>query len=579
MALSLVMHVPILGLTPLSGTEGHRALTAHQMVESHQWLVPMLFGRPYLAKPPFHYWLIAVFETLAQRGNVFVWRLPSALSGSAVCAVVALMATRWFGRTQGFVAGLCAVGMICFWGECQVADIDATNRLMATLAAVCGIELYFGHPRRKWLWALFGGLAIGATLMTKGPGGIPIIAGVWICAAVDAVLQQRRSSERSRPGVDAAAVIEAAAPADSPNSDPPSVLEYRGHHPKPARQPQRRAVSQVRSPLFWGPVAMGTIILLVYGLAVYESLRHRKVPIDPTGVIEGSRSLYASSLSRMLKALVLPAELIAYALPVSLSLPMVFVAPIKHSIAAPGRRIAMAIVAAVLVSWGVCFASGMVNVRYAYPTLPLLCPLAGAVAVAAAQVGGMTAEWLRRIVAASAVMLVGAAVGLAYFSWKRPGSHVVLLIAVGLALACLAAVLVLINRGWRAAWGLAALALLASVPFSLQRDYARTATSGIYPAAVVRDITGPGAAVEFGMAVFYKPEIFYYAGVNARAMLPAQFKPSIVPAGTWVFLSTSEYNSWRRNLGPRLTRITLIAHTNEDDFYLAWYAPAAPPPG
>jgi len=62
MALSLLMHVPILGLTPLSGTEGLRALTAHQMVESHQWLVPMLFGRAYLAKPPLHYWLIAVTE-------------------------------------------------------------------------------------------------------------------------------------------------------------------------------------------------------------------------------------------------------------------------------------------------------------------------------------------------------------------------------------------------------------------------------------------------------------------------------------------------------------------------------------
>src|SRR5437868_4222725 len=80
-ALSMLMHVPILGLTPLSGTEGHRALTAHQMVQSHRWLVPMLFGRPYLAKPPLHYWLIAVTETLAGRGNVFVWRLPSAIAG------------------------------------------------------------------------------------------------------------------------------------------------------------------------------------------------------------------------------------------------------------------------------------------------------------------------------------------------------------------------------------------------------------------------------------------------------------------------------------------------------------------
>ena len=58
-ALSLLMNLPWLGMTPLSGTEGHRALTADEMVQSHQWLIPVLYGRPYLAKPPLHHWLIA----------------------------------------------------------------------------------------------------------------------------------------------------------------------------------------------------------------------------------------------------------------------------------------------------------------------------------------------------------------------------------------------------------------------------------------------------------------------------------------------------------------------------------------
>ena len=307
--------------------------------------------------------------------------------------------------------------------------------------------------------------------------------------------------------------------------------------------------------------------------AVYERCTRTGITLDPTGVIEGARSLYAESPGRMLRALALPLLLFAYALPVSLALPLYRIAAIRGAMSAPMRRIAKALVCAVLVSWGICVAAGMFNVRYAYPTLPLLCPLAGAVAVAAARAGTSAAELLRRIVGGSAIVMVGAALGLAYFSRKSPHGHILLIADAAMAIICLPLILVFLARTLRAAWGLVVLAVLASVPFSLQRDLARTATSGIVAAAVVRDITGPGAPLEFGMALQYKPEIFYYAGINARGYYPSVFKPKNVPAGTWVFLSTSELQRWQRILGPRLTRVTPIAQTNEDNFYLAWYAP------
>src|SRR2546423_3601291 len=48
-----------LGAAPLAGTEGHRAITAHQMVQRGSYLIPTLYGYTYLKKPPLHYWILA----------------------------------------------------------------------------------------------------------------------------------------------------------------------------------------------------------------------------------------------------------------------------------------------------------------------------------------------------------------------------------------------------------------------------------------------------------------------------------------------------------------------------------------
>src|SRR4051812_33424487 len=84
--LSLAMHLPWLGVMPIAGTEGHRIFPAHEMVRSHNWLVPMMFGRPFMTKPPLHHWLIATSESLLGTGksdvlvhptdrDLFAWRL------------------------------------------------------------------------------------------------------------------------------------------------------------------------------------------------------------------------------------------------------------------------------------------------------------------------------------------------------------------------------------------------------------------------------------------------------------------------------------------------------------------------
>ncbi len=48
--------------SPLVRTEPHRAVPAHEMVETGRWLMPRLYGQPYLRKPPLHYLTLAAVE-------------------------------------------------------------------------------------------------------------------------------------------------------------------------------------------------------------------------------------------------------------------------------------------------------------------------------------------------------------------------------------------------------------------------------------------------------------------------------------------------------------------------------------
>ena len=119
------------GDAPLDRTEPHRAVVAHQMVLSGDWLVPHLNGEVYLRKPPLIYWAEAASEKLTGRAEPWVWRLPSVL-GSALClaAVVAAWAGRWFGvgRPSGRRAWRCSRWCRCSTRTGRPTSTRSTRR-------------------------------------------------------------------------------------------------------------------------------------------------------------------------------------------------------------------------------------------------------------------------------------------------------------------------------------------------------------------------------------------------------------------------------------------------------------------
>jgi 4-amino-4-deoxy-L-arabinose transferase-like glycosyltransferase len=533
LVLSIACQLPLLGDAPLAGTEGHRVIPALNMVRTGDWILPRLFGQLYLMKPPLHDWLIAIAQILSGRhGNEFAWRLPSVVMGALLNMALYLFGARWFGRMGGIVSGLCGLGLLCLWGQARTADVDSTNTTACSIAALCLIELYFGRPVKRWAWIVGAGMALGATLMSKGPAGLPLILGVFVWAVY------------SR---------KAAAPAGQ----------------------------LLRSASFWGPVLIGTAIFAAYAIAAKIALNRLHLPPDYGGVAEVGNKFYPASWKQLLIAFTIPWQAIIFTMPVSAALPLSFVPEFRNAIAAseldgkmPRLRLATAMAASVVISWAICVATGMINPRYAYVTVAPLCLLAGAIAASWDQQIPEARSVFRILVLGCLAMLPAGAAVLTAMAWHGGIGRLTMLAAMILSTAiALAAFYHLATQNdYRAAWGLLPLLVLASVPFAYQFRLDRFDRSGYSQAQNLREyVGGSDAPVLTGAVLHSLPELFWYAGLHPHTTPTfALQNPRQYSGGTWVVMDPEEYRRWSIFAPRGLHRLKKFL-IHKDVAYVAWF--------
>src|SRR5262249_43180794 len=109
---------------PFYRTEGLRALVAAEMLRSGDWVVPRLYGRPLLTKPPGMY--VAIAAVSWPFGEVREWtaRLPSAVAATAPVLFFADAFGRTLGRGAALVAGLTLPATVLWLDRVPSAEID-----------------------------------------------------------------------------------------------------------------------------------------------------------------------------------------------------------------------------------------------------------------------------------------------------------------------------------------------------------------------------------------------------------------------------------------------------------------------
>ena len=175
-------HLGVLGF--IGPDEPRYAWIARGMMESHDWVTPRLYGKPWFEKPPLFYW---------GAGLAFKWfgvseataRLPSAISALLATIALAWLALRLYGQETARWSLLLlptTAGMIGF-SHAAATDMPFGGMFtiaMVSAAAVLGLTRNKNTPilpRTPWLALILFGFFLGAAVLAKGPAAIILCGG------------------------------------------------------------------------------------------------------------------------------------------------------------------------------------------------------------------------------------------------------------------------------------------------------------------------------------------------------------------------------------------------------------------
>ena len=150
--------------------EGMHSVSAKHVVETGDWVTPTYNGEPFLDKPMFFTWLVAISFTLLGFTELAA-RLPAALVGLVGVMVTYRLGRKMFSPRVGFLGGAILATSILYLVMSRTVVHDIALGLFTTLA------LYFfymgaAEPSvRKTYFLLFWGAMAGAVL-AKGPLGV-----------------------------------------------------------------------------------------------------------------------------------------------------------------------------------------------------------------------------------------------------------------------------------------------------------------------------------------------------------------------------------------------------------------------
>jgi 4-amino-4-deoxy-L-arabinose transferase-like glycosyltransferase len=166
--------------------EPRYAWVARAMAETHDWITPRLYGRPWFEKPVLYYWAAAAaFRSLGV--SEFAARLPSAAAALVAALALAWAGFRLYGAATAWAVALIFPTCIGVFGFARAATMDMlfTATLTVALVAAYRAGREDGPPHYPAL-ATFG-IFLGLATLAKGPAAIVLGGGsvlVWALATL-----------------------------------------------------------------------------------------------------------------------------------------------------------------------------------------------------------------------------------------------------------------------------------------------------------------------------------------------------------------------------------------------------------
>src|SRR5208337_5317358 len=142
-----------LGQFGLIGADEPRyAQVAREMLERHDWVTPVLYGHPWLEKPPLYYWCAMLAYKAAGVSDTAA-RLPSALISCLLTVFIYVWARR-FRRGMRLDAALITASAVIIIGFGRGASTDMPLTAPFTAAMLSWYGWYVSR-KRSWLLGFY----------------------------------------------------------------------------------------------------------------------------------------------------------------------------------------------------------------------------------------------------------------------------------------------------------------------------------------------------------------------------------------------------------------------------------------
>ena len=172
--IALVYIAPLGSYHLMEPDEGRYAEIPREMVETGNYVTPMLNYVKYFEKPAMLYWMNAAsFHVFGQ--NEFAARFPSAVCGLLGVLVTGLLAASVFGFGAGLAAAVVTATTLLYFA---VSSINITDMPLTFFLTLSMAAFYVGHIRRERRWYLLFYLSMALGLLTKGLVAIVLPAGI-----------------------------------------------------------------------------------------------------------------------------------------------------------------------------------------------------------------------------------------------------------------------------------------------------------------------------------------------------------------------------------------------------------------
>jgi 4-amino-4-deoxy-L-arabinose transferase-like glycosyltransferase len=165
---------------------------AREMLARHDWVTPVLYGHPWLEKPPLYYWCAMLAYKGAGGASDSAARLPSAILCSLMVFFIYVWA-RHFRRGMQLDAALITAASAMVIGFGRSASTDMPLTAMFAAAMLCWYGWHSNPQDRGWLLGFY--FFCGLATLAKGPVAI-VLAGL-IIAVFSALRRDARLALRT----------------------------------------------------------------------------------------------------------------------------------------------------------------------------------------------------------------------------------------------------------------------------------------------------------------------------------------------------------------------------------------------